>query len=177
MKQQICLPEESQDAIDLLMTWIYHRSVPSPENSDKDNYELAKTLMKAWLVAEKFFMPDWQNKLIDSISNYFEDDCISPSLMAWVMENCRKETAVYKFTKDRFAENSAIDSGLYREEYDDECYVWREELENLVKMEAFSIYDFLWPALDERGPPRDEVITKPVCKYHVHDDGESCEPS
>ncbi|EXJ73391.1 uncharacterized protein A1O5_03151 [Cladophialophora psammophila CBS 110553] len=106
-----------------LITYIYTDQVDFSDEDDK-----AISIMKAWVLAEKFCMPDWQNRPIDHLMEHWQDDQVRPAKVAWVLDNVSKSSPLYKLVIDQFTHDLAYEYDYFlgqenregAEEYDKE---------------------------------------------------------
>ena len=99
-KNEIVLPEDSCRAFDFLADWIYYGSVqaimPKPDIRPKIN---------AWVMADKYCMPEFQNALLDNLAAYWKEWCLHPIHVIGLVDLAGQNSPLYKLMLAVLAHN------------------------------------------------------------------------
>ncbi|KIW89151.1 uncharacterized protein Z519_10003 [Cladophialophora bantiana CBS 173.52] len=156
-----------------LITYIYTDRVDFSDEDDE-----AISIMKAWVLAEKFCMPDQQNQLIDYLMEHWQDEQVRPAKVACVLDNVSKYSPLSKLVIDRFTHDLAFEYDYFlgqknregAEEHD-------KEFGALCSKTGCSVIRLVWDDLCLLDDDNDAKRPKPLapinqgCKYHVHAGG------
>jgi hypothetical protein len=124
--------------------------------------------MHAWLAADKFCMPEFQNALIDVIMAYWTKWCIPPREFAWVLDNVDKNSQLYRLARDTLAWDISADPQHYQPDESD-LLGWSAQLDEIFHRPELSIHELLWRSLMVQSlTNEDEKPTKRGQAYHVH---------
>ena len=95
---EVILPEDSCRAFEIVAEWVY--SAGTGVRVDDDNLI---TVMRAWILADKFCMPDLQNVLIDELGSYWAKLWIDPDCLSWVADHTDEASPLYRCAMDQMA--------------------------------------------------------------------------
>ena len=150
------LPEENIGDFNLFIDWIY------AERVEVINGDAAfGDALDAWLTAQKYSMAEWQNELVDAMHTYFRNYHLQLALAVWVVDQCEKDSLLYKLVLDQFAYELATNFDYYERR--------KEEVNVLVEKAGISATDMVGFAVKEKKRPG-----RFPCSYHVHPDGNRC---
>jgi hypothetical protein len=98
---KVNLPEDSSRAFEFVANWLYSTSI----NGAGKNWEECEIylIMRAWVLADKYCMPDLQNALIDGLGYYWVRCFVHPYNLAWVAYHTHRESPLYRLVMDQLA--------------------------------------------------------------------------
>ena len=164
------LPEEDPHAINYFVDYIYNDKVDFSCEPDA-----APPAMMVYALAEKLKMPEWQNRVIDSLVECWKEHFLLPNEVSWVLDKVSDASPLLQLMLDQFSYEAAhrYDATLH-EWTEKELQAYKKDLDALCAKKGFSATQLLQGALHHCKNP---LATAPVnlgCKYHVHEDGERC---
>ncbi|KAK7892749.1 hypothetical protein LTR67_006986 [Exophiala xenobiotica] len=108
---EVNLPEDSSRAFEYVVRWVYSTSIIGAE-AGRERYDII-TRMRAWMLADKYCMPDLQNALINELGLYWSTNWMDPELLSWVADHADCESPLYRLTLDEMAYDLQLHSKLY----------------------------------------------------------------
>ncbi|EXJ94638.1 hypothetical protein A1O1_03034 [Capronia coronata CBS 617.96] len=168
------LPEDHVQAFDLFITWIYHGKVRSIEKEkDDDTKHGSKQLLplvQAWVLADKFDMEVWQNKVIDALAKWWNEVPVYPATINWVVSNVDEASMLFKMVMDQFAWD--LSDARYRV-----LVGGTRAAEGMKELLATGRFpeQVLWYAIETDQDEVDRPVKFP-CKYHLHHRSVKCQP-
>ena len=180
--RRVPLPEDSTRSIVCFIAWVYCSKVPDI-GDDTNNLILA---MEAWVLADKWCMPEWQDMLMDQMMEYARTYVIEPGMVAWVIDKLGTESLLYQFIMHQFAWDQIHSEDHYSASDGTAIRVARAgELEALLARTDFphsehqrSTMECARAISQARISRKDEQLYQPArnpCKYHVHEQGATCQ--
>ncbi|KAK7899723.1 Transmembrane emp24 domain-containing protein 10 [Exophiala xenobiotica] len=106
---EVRLPEDSPEAFGYFIDWVYCGKVQDI-GDETDNFISA---MEAWVLADKFCMPKWQDELMDQMMQYARIYVIEPAIVAWVVDKLGTESLLHQFIMDQFAWDQIHNEDVY----------------------------------------------------------------
>lgn len=161
---EIEFPDDTCLAFDLFFLWIYSREIPNADSHDR-----VAAALDAWVLADKFAMPGWQNTLIDGIMSFWRSSPMAPGHLAWLHDNAGQSSLLLMLGAKQLVWNLAHDPKPYENE-------WLEDLEDLLVNHECSPAKLLCSVTHEKGNRSVQPATQ-GCTYHVHLDGKRCRRS
>lgn len=161
---EVEFPDDTCLAFDLFFLWIYRREVPKADSHDK-----VLAAMNAWVLGDKFCMPDWQNPLIDSIMSFWKNNPMAPDHLAWLYDNAGQSSLLLLLGRKQLVWDIVSKNKLYVGEEE-----WAADLEDLLINHAYSPAYLLCSVHRETDTRTRQPATQ-GCKYHIHLDGKLCE--
>jgi hypothetical protein len=116
------LPEDNCQAFDVFVDYVCGRKLEIVD--EKDIFDC----IKSWMLGDMFLAPKFQNVLMASIINYYQDAnrLLHPSRFAWASENVPLDSKLYRATRDvliwtwtRYWDTFDLASHLYQEAFAD----------------------------------------------------------
>lgn len=158
---EVAFPDDTCLAFDLFFLWIYSHEVAQVDSHDK-----VLTAMDAWVLADKFCMPDWQNTLIDGIMSFWKTHPMAPKHLTWLHENAGQSSLLFMLGAKLLVWELAGDTRPYENE-------WLADLNELLEMGTSSPGKLLCSIVSE-AKSRTGAPAQRGCRYHVHLDGKAC---
>ncbi|KAJ9499237.1 hypothetical protein LTR96_004166 [Exophiala xenobiotica] len=166
---EVSLPEDSSRAFEFIVRWMYSTSILGARK-DWEECEIY-LIMGAWVLADKYCMPDLQNALIDELGFYWSKEYMNPDHLSWVADHANNESPLYRMALDQMAHDLKDGFGRYglsaiqNEEQNEERYskglkkaLARPDLS--YRLLSATVFQF-----DENDPPAESSQ-----KYHVPTD-------
>lgn len=96
-KNEIVLPEDSCRGFDIVADWVYNKT-------DWDTATMEGSMLRAYVLADKYGMPDLQNSLIDNLGHFWTyKTCIRPARVLWLARNAMTDCPLYRLATDQLA--------------------------------------------------------------------------
>jgi hypothetical protein len=167
---KVNLPEEEAEIFDHFVEWVYYKTVPTATHST------AHDLIRAYVMADKFGMPIWQNRLMDNLMMYWRKGFVKVSEVSWILDHVLDTSPLYKYAMDQFAYDTGSReyNNDFKEDASDELIQYRYDLDNLCSEQGFSATWLLRKTLYFQRVGFDVSPSTRKCKYHVHKQGETC---
>nr|KAK5448846.1 hypothetical protein LTR18_001934 [Exophiala xenobiotica] len=108
---QVSLPEDSSRAFEFIVRWMYSTSILGARK-DWEECEIY-LIMGAWVLADKYCMPDLQNALIDELGFYWSKEYMNPDHLSWVADHANNESPLYRIALDQMAHDLKEGFGRY----------------------------------------------------------------
>jgi hypothetical protein len=141
------LPNDNCLAFDLFLQWIDCQTVP-----EKAADHGAFALMNAWVLADKFCMPVWQNKLIDKLGRCYESPHIKPLHVLWILDRAGEDSNLFKFGRDQLVYDLMFCSSQYKEEWNADLTELLEQWTTLSVFREWILMAGTFWHLDSQGP-------------------------
>ncbi|KAI1610601.1 hypothetical protein EDD36DRAFT_329602 [Exophiala viscosa] len=171
---EVVLPEDSYRGFELVADWIYSEKVPYIEISgDQDDTTPGRY---AYVLADKFCMPELQNALIDRLADYWTRQHIYAGTITEMADLVDEDGALYRLMIDELAHDIVKHSWVYKPRSDscsenerpsfskDWDGEWRGSLEKLLACPK-SAWKLLWKVSVTKKADRDPAESPE--KYHV----------
>ncbi|ETI25020.1 hypothetical protein G647_04390 [Cladophialophora carrionii CBS 160.54] len=158
------LPEDSHEAFEQFLSWIYFDE--PPPQVDDDNLPCA---LPCWVLADKFGMAKWQDNIISEIMAWWHGADISARDILWTLENASSTSVLFRLVVDQFV----YQAGTTSEEFLN-TKANRKELEYVLLRDELPLVDFIVDLTSAcKGNMREP--SGQGCKYHVHDADTKCQ--
>ncbi|KIW10937.1 hypothetical protein PV08_10236 [Exophiala spinifera] len=96
---KITLPEDDAVVFGHFIDWVYYSKTRRVVNT----VQSIRELLKAWLLADKFCMPRWQNSIIESLADFWIEFNVAPSAVMWVAEHVPTHSPLFAFVVEQFS--------------------------------------------------------------------------
>lgn len=132
---KVLLPEDDPTVFGHFIRWIY-------ESRFRGIGEDAgvKEHLQAWIMADKFCMPVWQNNIMNLLADLCSGRTLEPDIVIWVVDHIHESSRLFSFVLDQFAWELAI-------YYDSAQYLDDEDMKNLMADSKVST-QILWTAIE-----------------------------
>ncbi|KAK5216556.1 Transmembrane emp24 domain-containing protein 10 [Exophiala xenobiotica] len=178
---EVRLPEDSPEAFGYFIDWVYYGKV----QDIGDDTEKVTLAMEAWVLADKFCMPEWQDQLMDQILQYVRIYVIEPAMVAWVVDKLETTSLLHQFIMDQLAWDQVHSEDVYTASSEIAIRAARaEELKALLDRKDFPHAELRQSTLECARASRQAQVhnqkgqlnppAKNPCKYHVHEQGTPC---
>lgn len=154
---EVILPEDSSRAFEIVAAGVYSRgrntakAVLSGDDSD------VRLVMRAWVLADKYCMPNLQNGLIDELGSFWKRHYVHPSYLSWVADHTDDKSPLYRLVMDQMAYELKNGGDL------DHCN-FEGDLEKVLARPILSTR-LLWKSI--HAPDDEEAPAESPQKYHV----------
>ena len=160
LTNEVELPEKGEEAFSGFVNWVYTGEIDKVLESDDSNKAFS-----LWLLADKWLMHEWANKLINTMIDFHDGKSLSPRwpIFAYKETAGRTDVAVFELVKNIFLGGLKKNYLLNRNEHG------RKSFETLVDKQIVSVSELMDAVNGCWGNPK-----KNRCDYHVHLSGEKC---
>ncbi|KAK5061050.1 hypothetical protein LTR84_007591 [Exophiala bonariae] len=150
---EVEFPEDSCVSFDSFFLWIYSRNVPSAATQTE-----VAGMMKAWVLADKLCMPEWQNKFVDGLADFWRRCVFQPQHLIWLFDNVDQSLPLFLLGFRQLAWDLSSDPGRHQDDY-------AKELEVLLAKQEYLPVPILFAVVNAKDIAK-EPATRPE-KYHV----------
>ncbi|KIW16005.1 hypothetical protein PV08_06056 [Exophiala spinifera] len=96
-KNEVVLPEDSCRGFDIVADWVYNKS-------EWDTVTMEGSMLRAYVLADKYGMPSLQNALIDKLGHFWTYKTrIRPARVLWLARNAMPECPLYRLATEQLA--------------------------------------------------------------------------
>lgn len=108
-REEIVLPEDSSRAFDFIADWVYYEKVREVKGN-----EGAEERIRAYVLADKYCMPELQNALLDNLAGFWQQKSMNPNRMKLIAELTNENCPLYKLMFAELAYDLANHPHWYR---------------------------------------------------------------
>lgn len=96
-KNEVVLPEDSCRGFDIVADWVYNKT-------EWDTATMEGSMLRAYVLADKYGMPDLQNSLINTLGQFWTYKTrIRPARVLWLARNAMTDCPLYRLATDQLA--------------------------------------------------------------------------
>ena len=162
---EVLLPEEDPKLWWDVCGWIRYGFSLKVHDDDE-----ALRAMELYILADKYFMLEFENGIVDSLKIYWKHTIVHPRLISWLLGKINDSDPLYGFALDALVANLRTNFWAYKAGSEDPEL--RPALEDLLANRVVSM-DLLWRLIDWNEDDKAPWDTD-VCRYHVHEGDKSC---
>jgi hypothetical protein len=165
-KDRVELPEDSPEAFEHFINWIYREDVIKP--TDQASLEVA---IHTYVFADKLCMPAFKNRLMTIIRAYHEATAVHlNSLVLWRTLDVPETLPLGQFLHDQVGYDMSRHPRKYFLRSNGSAK--RGDVDSVAEDNGQLVSDLLWAVLQATNQKYDDPAMRRGCQYHEHKEGD-----